>query len=472
MLKTELFIERPDNRIWPIPGVYACKGIFEENGIYINIHDSFLKIPSELLINYLKKFYGDKVFWISIYIGGFYYEELKIDFKSWLEGINSKIGLIRNSLPNFNSCIISLAGDDSNFKEIFFNSQAVLVNGYDSILDYANLVNLKNNNLIYSDRKFVNYPPANGFQWRSLNLMIDMPPLICPIGYCRNCDLEKNNCDIYLSSKVNVLHENFDSLEREILVGELPLNLMLTGNPLTLNNTKLKNTYELINKISPNNSIELHLEINFFDFFCLSESWALIKKLRIGSLKLIIPLYKEYCENFEKLVFDTIVKIRNIIGYVPYILINFIAGFPGNNLSLIKLYISSLECYVDLICLEENSLNINSKLAKSGEYKLNSTIDIWGNCDWELPSLSRKELVDFILLHKLNLYNSKNIAYLAYSDIYNILHASNDRYSSIQIREDINLSKINKDIAISEFNKRHQLELNKYINSYNNVSGM
>ena len=56
MLKTELFIERPDNRIWPIPGVYACKGIFEENGIYINIHDSFLKIPSELLINYLKKF--------------------------------------------------------------------------------------------------------------------------------------------------------------------------------------------------------------------------------------------------------------------------------------------------------------------------------------------------------------------------------------------------------------------------------
>ena len=103
---------------------------------------------------------------------------------------------------------------------------------------------------------------------------------------------------------------------------------------------------------------------------------------------------------------------------------------------------------------------------------MNSTIDIWGNCDWELPSLSRKELVDFILLHKLNLYNSKNIAYLAYSDIYNILHASNDRYSSIQIREDINLSKINKDIAISEFNKRHQLELNKYINSYNNVSGM
>lgn len=68
------------------------------------------------------------------------------------------------------------------------------------------------------------------------------------------------------------------------------------------------------------------------------------KKIKDWILKLIIPLYKEYCENFEKLVFDTIVKIRNIIGYVPYILINFIAGFPGNNLSLIKLYISLRLC--------------------------------------------------------------------------------------------------------------------------------
>ena len=100
----DVFVERSDGKIWPIPGVYSAVNTLENLGQSIKLHDTFLTLPEKTILNYLFQYKESDNKVLIIYIGGFVYEKLDPNTKEWLSLINKRIALIKSKINNLYIC--------------------------------------------------------------------------------------------------------------------------------------------------------------------------------------------------------------------------------------------------------------------------------------------------------------------------------------------------------------------------------
>lgn len=470
MKEIDIFVERSDGRIWPVPGVYASKKDFENEGFEANVHDTFLNIPDKVIIEYLNKFQYNSYKKIIVFIGGFTYEKVSPLTKQWFKLINNKMKDLKNKIDQIEISIIGFFADFINVKDFFDQADYVYINGYDSFFKFmSDRVKLKTT-LDPLKRKNADYLPANGFIWRSKNLMIDMPSLICPVGLCSNCIYDFKTCTTFKKAKEYDLENDFNHLYEEIISTDLPLNLALTGNSLTLSNEKIILTYQMLEKISRRGIFELHLDVNFPQFFSFEQAWKLVEDNNIGSLRLVIPaLTRKGLQLYGHSNFDiesSLLKLREIVGRTTFIMVELIIGLPGDTVDVIESKISYLESFVDIINIQVISIHKDSKLLNHSDYKkISENLDMWGNCEWELPDVSRSELAIWLDNYQKEKLNS--IINFNYSSFTEVLHASNNRFSSFEIRENLDKLENNKPNWLTSKLFLDRIELNKdYVNAY------
>ena len=301
--------------------------------------------------------------------------------------------------------------------------------------------------------------------------MIDMPDMRCPIGFCINCTNDPKYCDPMKLAKSNKIENSFLALKNDLSNREFPKNLALTGNPLTLSENKLVLINQTLSEFK-NNTFELHLEFNFPELFIHNEIWNLLKNFNIGSLRLVIPASTLYgleilgYKNFD--IYKILEKIRKIIGYTPYIMVNLHIGLPGDNIESIENTISRLDKFVDQISVQVITLHKDSKLIKHHDFNIiNNEIDIWGNCDWKLPEISRQEAL--LWSEDFHQKSMNSPAYLNYRSFDDVLYANNKGLSSQLIRQDLNDAKNHNNSSSWLFNKilMRRIALNsEYIELY------
>ena len=469
----EIFVERPDAKIIPIPGVYSSSTSFNKKGISSQVHDCFLRLPDTIINLYFESLDYQKQQLIVVFIGGFLYDNLNMNEIQWFTAINYKLSQLKKERKSYTFAVVGFFSNVETMAMYFSSADIVLNNGYDSLTSLPNRVSNRKINILEGFRKPVKYISANGYLWRSVYLMIDMPSMACPIGSCPNCSVIPSECiAIEKAKKVN-FRKNFTELRWEIEKNKYPINISLIGNSLNINEEKLSWTIETFYSLKQQS--ELHLDINIFQFMILSNSLIFFNQLNIGSLRITVPalnskgllLYGfskfDICKNIE--------LIRSLVGRNTFIIVNIIIGLPGDSVSNIQSKIDIIQSVVDVVTVQVIEIHNTSNLLKLNYYKTTKEkIDIWGNCEWIMSNLTREEAIKWSLNYDLS--KAKDPSYRNYKFISDTLFSSNTEFSSNKIRKLLKEADTKKDSAEWLYNYKlseDNIQIMNYIELYNEV---
>ncbi len=438
----EIFSERPDSRFWPIPGVYAAKTALQHFSVDAAIHDTFIQIPDSILVEYLVRKYRGRTVWAGIYLAGAWRDIPDGIPLPWARIINDKMTSLRQGYPNIKYCIMGLLPDELFIDDAFNQASAIFRRGYDSLLEMATVFNISSPKFDYGGRKSVKYVPANGYLWRSANMMIDMPE--CH-GHCINCSREPTTCLPYKRIKATNLASNIKELERELNLKPQPFNLTLTSDSLKISETKFHLLSNMMHRVAPNGEIELHLNSDFLRLAHLKEFWAFIKEHRIGSLNVCLygatPKGRAVLGYTQFDIQALVARLRESMGPVAYLMVTIHIGLPGDSIASIERLLDSLRMFSDQISVEPYYVVASSPLAQHEDYSIiaGRNIDIWNSCEWILPSLSLKEAIAWCRgYHDSSLVNA---AYRNYRRQDDVLYANNNGFSSKFVRDDLDKAK-------------------------------
>lgn len=472
--RVEVFVERQDGNIWPIPGVYAEKTRFNSLNIPFNIHDSLIKLPNHILYSYLQEAYKHRNLVIIVYLGGFFFNDLDVSQKVWLDIINKKMNSMKNLFVNIELFVIGFASRKNNLKSFFSNYISVLENGYDSFNEIIYKISqfskgLSNN----SFRKSVNYISANTYRWNSANLMIDMPSMMCPSGGCLLCPMQPDNCESNINAKKIDLGLSYNGLWNDIVLNAFPKNIRLTGNQLNISDEKIIGTCNILSKIK--SEFELHLDFNILKILKNYSVSKLLTNYDIGSLRLSIPAINEISlklYGFEKIdILEEVKKIRSWIGNKSILCLSITIGLPGDNLKQVDSYVSLLREIANIIQIDTVNINANSNIFKYGFYNTNNImVDDWGNLDWNLENMNRQEAIYWLEQYEDNLKN--DLFHANYKNMDEIFFASDNKLSSVQVNDEISQalkSKNSTERLKDIISRRKILQLQNYLELYSSL---
>lgn len=470
----DIFVERLDGKIYPIPGAYASIPILRKAGLSAEIHDSFLQIPNSFMHSYLNQRYADKKgkSWVAVFILG-WFENFSLDIQIWFQAINTKIELIKNNHPDTRFAVICTLSES---KDYFSNADVILDQNYDSLLKLAELYYDNNLPLVYSHRRVPEYIPANRFNWRSRNLMIDMPDTYCAVGLCANCPSNPESCIPQKNLGQSDLKSNITDLAHELKKNALPKNLALTGNPLTMSDRKFNLISDLLKSTLAGGETELYLEFNLAYLSQYKQAMSFFKIHRIGGIRLAIQ--GTTVKGMLALglpVFDivrTLEELRNSVGNGTYIMVNIMIGLPGDSFESIEKLAELIQLLADQISINLFPINRYSPLTKHQDYSISSLdINPWRGCEWKLPNFSMLDALKICENHHQRFSN--DAAYRNYRNFEDVLFSSNETFSSEQIRKDLSYANTFSDGA-SRLEKmlsvRRKELFSEYLKEYNNVS--
>lgn len=432
-----VFVARPDYSIWPVPGVYGAKKLLQDTGWQIKVHDAFLQINIEKIVELILN-NKCETSWVIVYV---YTHGVSVKYKThWYNCLNTRVDEIKQILPDLKFCFIGYLSCEKEFDTYNALSSVDIILGddYDSFCKLPSVLNGENQLLAYGSRKSADFIPANGYRWNSIYQMLDMT--YCT-AFCENCPVEKTVCYPQTAKIVFDAEKCIKEFENEISILYNPKNICLSTNPLTFDSILCRRNFISNSDLPLFGEIELHFNFNLNLVSTYTQLLDFFSCYKFGALNVEVLAFTSSAQklaNFPVLdVPDFLRRIRMTVGKNTFIVVTLTVGMPGDSVGEVEDFANNIKDLVDVIRIKVISLSAGSRLSSSGLYKYAEMYsNVAPSATW--TSVSSCES-DFNLWceqwHKLQFTRPEYRIYGLNPS--NILFANDEGFSSDQIRSDL-----------------------------------